>query len=88
MSSIYDFVRCGHPTALLNSIELQSKKALAGAEGFEPPKAVLETAGLPLAYAPVLINLLICLPILILSRDEAGAFGSTGKTFSSRDALS
>ncbi len=26
---------------------------LAGAEGFEPPKAVLETAGLPLAYAPV-----------------------------------
>jgi hypothetical protein len=25
---------------------------LAGAEGFEPPKAVLETAGLPLAYAP------------------------------------
>ena len=26
---------------------------LAGAEGFEPPKAVLETAGLPLAYAPI-----------------------------------
>jgi hypothetical protein len=26
---------------------------MAGAEGFEPPKAVLETAGLPLAYAPV-----------------------------------
>src|SRR3954470_14202408 len=26
--------------------------SLAGAEGFEPPKAVLETAGLPLAYAP------------------------------------
>ena len=25
---------------------------MAGAEGFEPPKAVLETAGLPLAYAP------------------------------------
>src|SRR6202171_2448541 len=27
-------------------------ESLAGAEGFEPPKAVLETAGLPLAYAP------------------------------------
>jgi hypothetical protein len=27
-------------------------RILAGAEGFEPPKAVLETAGLPLAYAP------------------------------------
>src|SRR5258708_29333679 len=27
-------------------------RLLAGAEGFEPPKAVLETAGLPLAYAP------------------------------------
>ncbi len=27
---------------------------MAGAEGFEPPKAVLETAGLPLAYAPIL----------------------------------
>ena len=26
---------------------------MAGAEGFEPPKAVLETAGLPLAYAPI-----------------------------------
>lgn len=26
--------------------------SLAGAEGLEPPKAVLETAGLPLAYAP------------------------------------
>ena len=25
---------------------------VAGAEGLEPPKAVLETAGLPLAYAP------------------------------------
>jgi hypothetical protein len=25
---------------------------MAGAEGLEPPKAVLETAGLPLAYAP------------------------------------
>jgi hypothetical protein len=30
-----------------------SAKSLAGAEGFEPPKAVLETAGLPLAYAPI-----------------------------------
>ena len=29
------------------------KEDLAGAEGFEPPKAVLETAGLPLAYAPI-----------------------------------
>jgi hypothetical protein len=28
------------------------RRSLAGAEGFEPPKAVLETAGLPLAYAP------------------------------------
>ena len=27
--------------------------AWQGAEGFEPPKAVLETAGLPLAYAPI-----------------------------------
>ncbi len=31
----------------------QAAKSLAGAEGFEPPKAVLETAGLPLAYAPI-----------------------------------
>src|SRR4051794_14939290 len=30
-----------------------NRRTLAGAEGFEPPKAVLETAGLPLAYAPV-----------------------------------
>ncbi len=29
---------------------------MAGAEGFEPPKAVLETAGLPLAYAPPLLT--------------------------------
>src|SRR5260370_15728235 len=34
------------------AILLISQKILAGAEGFEPPKAVLETARLPLAYAP------------------------------------
>ena len=32
---------------------VRTECALAGAEGFEPPKAVLETAGLPLAYAPI-----------------------------------
>ena len=31
----------------------ETRVCLAGAEGFEPPKAVLETAGLPLAYAPI-----------------------------------
>src|SRR5258706_14598520 len=39
---------------------------MAGAEGFEPPKAVLETAGLSLAYSPrtspgisILLDLLV-----------------------------
>src|SRR5579883_3648982 len=53
-SSMYDRVFCGQLTALLNSILIHpmKRRILAGAEGFEPPKAVLETAGLPLAYAP------------------------------------
>ncbi len=33
-------------------INFLAPSKMAGAEGFEPPKAVLETAGLPLAYAP------------------------------------
>ncbi len=35
---------------------------LAGAEGIEPPNAVLETTGLPLAYAPKTIKLEILNP--------------------------
>ena len=42
---------------------------MAGAEGFEPPKAVLETAGLPLAYAPRCFGrLLLSLPNLQSAR--------------------
>jgi hypothetical protein len=37
---------------ITNNSRLES---LAGAEGLEPPKAVLETAGLPLAYAPAIV---------------------------------
>jgi hypothetical protein len=42
---------------------------MAGAEGFEPPKAVLETAGLPLAYAPnlsVVALILLGLPMRLM----------------------
>jgi hypothetical protein len=68
-SSKYDLVRAGQlAAALVNSIndfeilcycwlvQVFISAILAGAEGFEPPKAVLETAGLPLAYAPSLIT--------------------------------
>ena len=42
---------------------------MAGAEGFEPPKAVLETAGLPLAYAP-LSRQIILQAIKLAARQE------------------
>src|ERR1700719_1875675 len=38
---------------------------MAGAEGFEPPKEVLETSGLPLAYAPTATNNSILLNFLM-----------------------
>src|SRR5581483_321961 len=66
-SSMYDLVCWGQPPALVISIQdlldcppvlvltgAQPLRAwvLAGAEGFEPPLAVLETAGLPLNLCP------------------------------------
>src|SRR5581483_9577361 len=46
------FPNSGFPYSGISSFALAFAGELAGAEGFEPPKAVLETAGLPLAYAP------------------------------------
>ncbi len=78
---------------------------MAGAEGFEPPLAVLETAGLPLNLCPCVskpVNFHFSLANWSLRladsprahpktdltwfRGAADAFGSTGKTSSSRDA--
>jgi hypothetical protein len=50
------------------------EESLAGAEGFEPPKAVLETAGLPLAYAP------IWYPPLIIEQNCQKQIGATAQT--------
>jgi hypothetical protein len=56
---------------------------MAGAEGFEPPKEVLETSGLPLAYAPtatndsILLNFLVRL-VLAAIRAELAQFDPLG----------
>ncbi len=60
---------------------------MAGAEGFEPPLAVLETAGLAVKPMPLMCPNFGLLPlqptrktIFTLSRDAAGASGNTDKT--------
>src|ERR1035441_1332467 len=62
---------------------------LAGAEGFEPPLAVLETAGLPLNLRPY-FRAASLIPVYRVTwfPGVTGASGSAGRTFSARCAQS